>query len=56
MGSTAINDSFLLESCIYLLIKKRFGDRPLHAKANDLFREVRARCGPSGTHVGGTAP
>jgi len=40
VGLTAINDSFLLESNIYRLLKKFFGSEPYYVSLLDLFHEV----------------
>eukprot|EP01133_Synstelium_polycarpum_P010588 gene10588-12320_t len=40
IGNIAINDSFLLESCIYILIKKYFRNEAYYADILDLFHET----------------
>ncbi|KAK5582858.1 hypothetical protein RB653_004447 [Dictyostelium firmibasis] len=40
IGSIAINDSFILESCIYILIKKYFRNEPYYADILDIFHET----------------
>lgn len=36
----AINDSFILESCVYLLLKRYFGDKAYYLQLVDLFVET----------------
>lgn len=36
----SINDSFILESCVYKILKKYFGDEPYYPQLVDLFIEV----------------
>lgn len=36
----AINDSFILESCVYKILKRYFGTEPYYAELLDLFIEV----------------
>jgi len=36
----AINDSFLLESCVYKILKRYLGDEPFYPQLVDLFLEV----------------
>ncbi|KAF2073115.1 hypothetical protein CYY_005584 [Polysphondylium violaceum] len=40
VGSIAINDAFILESCIYILIKKYFRNDSYYADILDFFHEV----------------
>eukprot|EP01132_Coremiostelium_polycephalum_P007443 gene7443-9147_t len=40
IGTIAINDSFILESCIYILIKKYFRNEPYYADVLDIFHET----------------
>ncbi|ERF76515.1 Farnesyl pyrophosphate synthase [Endocarpon pusillum Z07020] len=40
VGMTAINDAFLLESSIYLLLKKHFRSHPAYVDFLELFHEV----------------
>jgi farnesyl diphosphate synthase len=40
VGLVAINDSFLLESMIYKVIKKYFRNTPYYVDVLDLFHEV----------------
>jgi len=40
VGLLAINDSFLLEACIYRLLRKYFSNEPFYAPLLDLFHEV----------------
>eukprot|EP01135_Chromosphaera_perkinsii_P002557 Nk52_evm73s224 gene=Nk52_evmTU73s224 len=40
VGTIAVNDSFLLESCIYLLLKKYFRDSEYYVDLVELFHEV----------------
>ena len=44
----AINDSFLLESCIYYLLKKHFRGLPCYTDLYEVFHEVRSSraCAP----------
>lgn len=43
IGMVAINDSIMLECCIYRILKKHFGADPAYAQLLDLFHEV---CAP----------
>lgn len=40
VGMIAINDSFMLESAIYYLLKKHFRQEPYYVDLLDLFHEV----------------
>ncbi len=40
MGNIAINDSFLVESHIYVMIRKHFRNQPFYADLLDLFHET----------------
>ena len=40
VGMVAINDAFLLESCIYRFLKKHFGKEPYYVDLLDLMHEV----------------
>jgi farnesyl diphosphate synthase len=40
VGNIAINDSFIVESQIYLMIKKHFRHEPYYADLVDLFHET----------------
>ncbi|EGC39544.1 farnesyl diphosphate synthase [Dictyostelium purpureum] len=40
IGTIAVNDSFILESCIYILIKKYFRNEQYYADILDLFHET----------------
>ncbi|EFA85849.1 hypothetical protein PPL_01081 [Heterostelium album PN500] len=40
VGSIAINDAFILESCIYILVKKYFRNESYYADLLDLFHET----------------
>ena len=40
VGMIAINDAFMLESCIYLLLKKHFRSHPSYVNFIELFHEV----------------
>lgn len=40
VGTTAVNDSFILKSSIYVLIKRHFKGEPYYTQLVDLFREV----------------
>lgn len=40
VGSIAINDAFLLESSIYVLLKKRFRSTPYYVDLLELFHEI----------------
>eukprot|EP00800_Vazella_pourtalesii_P014240 TRINITY_DN3581_c0_g2_i5.p1 TRINITY_DN3581_c0_g2~~TRINITY_DN3581_c0_g2_i5.p1 ORF type:complete len:310 (+),score=14.64 TRINITY_DN3581_c0_g2_i5:105-1034(+) len=40
VGSIAINDSFLIESCIYLILKKHFRHHPQYINIVELFHEI----------------
>ncbi|GAM24548.1 hypothetical protein SAMD00019534_077230 [Acytostelium subglobosum LB1] len=40
VGNIAINDSFILESCIYILIKKYFRNESYYAEILDLFHKT----------------
>eukprot|EP00033_Pygsuia_biforma_P002203 GCRY01002441.1.p1 GENE.GCRY01002441.1~~GCRY01002441.1.p1 ORF type:complete len:290 (-),score=78.54 GCRY01002441.1:77-832(-) len=40
VGVIAVNDSFILESAIYRLLKLHFGDLPVRMKLIDIFQEV----------------
>lgn len=40
MQNIAVNDSFILESCVYKILKKHFGNEPYYLQLVDLFIEV----------------
>lgn len=40
IGLQAVNDGMLLESCVFILIKRHCRDKPYYADLADLFREV----------------
>lgn len=40
VGTIAVNDSFLIESCIYKLLKLRFRDKPYYVDLLELLHEV----------------
>lgn len=40
VGMDAINDSFLLRSGLYFILKKHFSEEPYYAALRDLFHEV----------------
>jgi farnesyl diphosphate synthase len=40
VGLVAINDSFILESCVFKILKKYFGTEPYYLQLLDLFIEV----------------
>lgn len=40
IGLVAINDGIILESCIYRILKKHFGNHPAYVNLMDLFHEV----------------
>lgn len=40
VGLVAINDSIILESCIYRILKAHFGSSPVYVHLLDLFHEV----------------
>ena len=40
VGNIAINDSLLLESFIFKIIKRHFGSEPYYAELLNLFHEV----------------
>jgi len=41
VGLTAVNDSFILESHVFRLLRKHFRSHPHYADLVDLFHEVR---------------
>ena len=40
VGNIAINDAFMLESCIYIMLKKRFRQHPAYVDFLELFHDV----------------
>lgn len=40
VGTVAINDGILLESCMYRILKKHFKSTPYYTELLDLFHEV----------------
>ncbi|KAL1110570.1 hypothetical protein AAG570_008098 [Ranatra chinensis] len=40
VGFRAINDAVTIESCIYVLLRKHFADKPYYVKLIDLFHEI----------------
>ena len=40
VGTVAINDGIILESCIYRILKSHFKSSPYYTELLDLFHEV----------------
>ncbi|EGC32460.1 hypothetical protein DICPUDRAFT_38388 [Dictyostelium purpureum] len=40
IGKIAVNDAFIMESCIYILLKKYFREKPYYTKMLELYHEI----------------